>query len=126
TEQVIDPYTRPELPEGMRVSLPNGKQESQRLTEMRRDAAEAHLLDACLTHQANMALFEVAKAAMQQARGPAARAAGEIGALDQYGIEPTQGGIPRAARPGDAAAGDQQVSRALRELHLVPTESKRL
>ncbi len=76
---------------------------------MRRDPPEHVALGRRLAHQADVALLEVADAAVDQLRAAAARAGPEVVALDQRHAEAAEGGVACHARPGDAAADNQQL-----------------
>ena len=60
-------------------------------------------------HQPELALFQVAETALRNPRERAARAAGEIVALDQQTPKTLERQVPERRRAGDPAADDQDV-----------------
>jgi len=68
-----------------------------------------------LVHQAERPVLEVSQTAVDQARRPSARSAGEVGSLEQGGAEPAHRGVTRDAGAGDAAANDEHVDGRLRQ-----------
>ena len=80
-----------------------------RAHEMWRQAAQALALAHRLEHQADVALLEVAQPPVNQLRGAARGAGGEVGALDERGLEATQDGVAGDAGAVDAATDDQHV-----------------
>jgi hypothetical protein len=70
---------------------------------------EAVALDAGLEDEAEVAVLEVADAAVDEAGGAAGGATGEVLALDEGDAEATEGGISGDATAGDAAADDEDI-----------------
>jgi hypothetical protein len=70
---------------------------------------EAVALDAGLEDEAEVAVLEVADAAVDEAGGAAGGAAGEVLALDEGDAQAAQGGISGDATAGDAAADDEDI-----------------
>ena len=77
--------------------------------EVRHQAAQGGAFDRSLAHESDLALLEVAHAAVDQFRGAARRARGEVAALDEPGPQAAHRGVAHDARAGDAAAHDEQV-----------------
>ena len=73
-------------------------QERQHLDEVRRVAAQPLALGERLVDEADVALLQVAQAAVDQLRGLRRRARGEVVALDERGAQPAGGGVERARR----------------------------
>jgi hypothetical protein len=95
-----------------RAARPGGERdhERQRADEVRRDVAHQDGALACgLPGQAPLAVGEVAQAAVDELGAPAARALGEVAALDQRDRQAPAGGVERDARAGDPATDDEHV-----------------
>jgi hypothetical protein len=73
------------------------------------EAQEAVALDAGLEDETEVAVLEVADAAVDEAGGAAGGAGGEVLALDEGDAETAQGGIPGDATAGDTAADDEDI-----------------
>ena len=72
--------------------------------------AQQHLaLDERLAHQAELVIFEVAQAAMDELGAGRGGGAGEVGLLDQQHLEAAAGGVAGDAGTVDAAADDQEI-----------------
>ena len=84
-------------------------EERQHLHQVRGVVAEALALGEGLVDEADVALLEVAQAAVDELRGLRRGAGGEVVALDERGAQAAGGGVERAADAGDAAADDQDV-----------------
>ena len=76
---------------------------------MRRVLDEALAFGQRLVHEPELALVEVAQAAVDELRAPAAGARREVVALDERGAQAPAGRVERDTRPGDAAADDEHV-----------------
>src|SRR5439155_2308028 len=76
-----------------------------------RQAAQHAPLHRRLAHQADVALLEVAHAAVDQLRAAARGARGPVEALDERDPEPAQRRIARHAGARDAAADDEEIER---------------
>ena len=72
-------------------------------------AAQALPLVQGLVDEADLALLEVAKAAVDQLGALRRRARGEVVALDERGAQPAAGGVEGDADAGDAAADHHHV-----------------
>ena len=68
-------------------------------------------LAGALHGDADRALGQVAQAAVDELGAPAARAPGQVAALDERDAQPARGGVQRDAGAGDAAADDEEVER---------------
>jgi len=75
--------------------------ERQRAHEVRRDPLQHGALAQGLEHQPEVAVLEIADAAVHQAARPAAGAPGQVALLQQDGAQAAQGGVPRDAGPRD-------------------------
>ena len=83
-----------------------------------RGGGEQHLaLDQRLAHEAELVIFEVAQAAMDQLAAARAGALGEVVLLAQQHPQAAAGGVAGDAGAVDAAADDQEVVVAARCLH---------
>ena len=76
---------------------------------MRREPSQDLAFVCGLAHQRHVALLEIADAAVNQLRAAAARAGGEVVALDERDGEPAESRIARDTGAGDPAADDEQV-----------------
>jgi hypothetical protein len=65
-----------------------------------------------LEHQFEVAVLQVAEAAVNQLRRTAGGLAGEVAGVAQGDVEAAQGGVARDAGAGRPAADDQDVDRA--------------
>ncbi len=77
--------------------------------EVRRDVEQDAPFPARFEHEMQVAVLQIAHAAVHEPRRPAGGAAGEVLALDEHGPEPAQRGVAGDAGAGDAAADHQQV-----------------
>ena len=75
------------------------------------DLAQDHVLADALLRRVRV-LDGVAPARMQQPVEAPARAFGQVGAVDEDDVEAAQGGVPRHAGAGGAAADDEDVGAA--------------
>jgi hypothetical protein len=82
---------------------------------VRRDAHERSPFPARLEHEMQMAMLEVAHAAMHESRRPARRAASEIVTLDECGGESPKRGVTRDTRAGYPSTNDQHIEFVLAE-----------
>jgi len=80
-----------------------------------REPQESAALDGGLEDEAEVAVLEVAEAAVDEAGGAAGGAAGEVVALHEGHAQAAQGGIAGGASAGDAAADDQDIKGVGRE-----------
>ena len=76
---------------------------------MRRVVPQPLALVQRLVDEPDLALLQVAQAAVDELRRLRRRARGEVVALDQRGAQTAGGGVERGAGAGDAAADDQHV-----------------
>ena len=92
-----------------RVVVGRGDEQAARVLDaVRDDLAQDRVLDHALLGGDGV-LDDVAAAGVQQAVEAAARALGEVAALDEHDVEAAQGGVPRDAGAGGAAADDEDV-----------------
>ena len=89
--------------------LVRGHDEGQRLRKVRRAAQDVHALVQRLAHQVDVALRQVAHAAMHQFGGARAGALGEVVCLDQHHAVAALGRVQRHAQASGAAADDGDV-----------------
>jgi hypothetical protein len=117
--EVVHPHGRPEGPRQAAVHQPvlgeDRDEERQDVDEVRRGVAQDLALAQRLVHEADLALLQVAQAAVDQLGGLGGGARGEVVALDQGGLQAPGGGVEGHAAPGDAAADDEDVEVALRQ-----------
>ena len=73
--------------------------------------AQALALAERLVHEADVAVLQVAQAAVDELRALRRRAAGEVVPLDERGAQPAAGGIEGHPGAGDAAADHEHVER---------------
>ena len=76
---------------------------------MGRDAAQDPALRRGLPHEADVALLEIAHAAVDQFGATTARAGREIHRVDEEDLEARERGVAGDAGPGDPAPDDEQV-----------------
>ena len=69
----------------------------------------------CLVHEPDLALLQVAQAAVDELGGLRRRARGEVVALDERRAKAAGGGVEGDADAGDAAADHQDVERVVGE-----------
>ena len=81
----------------------------ERPHEVRRGAEQRAPLAARLEHEAEVAVLEVAHAAVDEPRRAARGAAREVVALDERDAEAAERGVARDAGAGDPAADDEEV-----------------
>ncbi|MNN14559.1 hypothetical protein D3C81_1276310 [compost metagenome] len=91
------------------VALHHGKQEWQALHQMARVAAQALALKQGMAHQAQVALLDVAQAAVHHLRRLGRGARGKVVLLDQRHTVAAQAGVQRRVGAGDPAADDEDV-----------------
>jgi len=70
---------------------------------------------ACLEHEGELVVLEIAQAAVDQLRRLAAGAAREVALLDHRDQEPAHGRVAGDARAVDAAADDEEVEGGSRQ-----------
>jgi hypothetical protein len=87
---------------------------------VRRHPPQVGTLVERLAHSPELAVREVAEAAVHEARRAARRAAREIAALDERDLQPSGDGVERDAGAGDPAADDEDVEALSREALEVP------
>ncbi len=85
------------------------------LAGVRRNAVDDALLDACLAHQADAPLREIAKATVQQPAAAAAGAEGEVAAVDEAGFEAPESRVARHSRADDPSPDDEDVEDPITE-----------
>ncbi len=108
-EGVIEHEPGGELPAGDASALVDGPDEGEGPDEVGSEPQEAIALDAGLEDEAEVAVLEVADAAVDEAGGAAGGAGGEVLALDEGDAQAPEGGIASGARAGDAAADDEDI-----------------
>src|SRR5262249_38896507 len=84
---------------------------AERRGAVRRGAAKDLSFVGRFAHEADVALLEIADAAVDQLRAAARRARRAVGAPDERGGDAAEGGVARDAGAGDAAADDEEVDR---------------
>ncbi len=87
------------------------QQKRQRMYQVRGVAQQAPALQQRLAHQRHVELRQIADATVDELGRGAARAAGEIPALDEAYAVAARGGIQRDTRPRDAPTDHQDVER---------------
>jgi hypothetical protein len=93
------------------VALQHRKQEGQTLHQMPRVAAQALAFQQGMAYQAQVALFDIAQAAMHHLRRLGRRARCEVALFDQRHAIAAQAGVQCGVGAGHAAAHDQDVER---------------
>ena len=88
-----------------------GMRNGRRLDQVGGVAAQALALVERFVDEPDLALLEVAQAAVDQLGRLRRRARGEVVALDERGAQPTGGGVEGAPDAGDAAADHEHVER---------------
>ena len=76
---------------------------------MRRQLSKAKAFPAGFCDQPEGRVFEIAEPAMDELRGSAGSAAGEVGLLDQRNPQSAQGRVARHARAKNTAANDEHI-----------------
>src|SRR6185436_7571245 len=66
-------------------------------------------LEQRLAHEAKVEVLEIAKPAVDELRGAARGAGGEVGLLDEGDAVPARGGVQGHTGAGDPAADDDEV-----------------
>ncbi len=97
------------------VAAEEWDEEGQRRDEVGRVVQQPLALGQVLVHEANLALLEVAEAAVHHLGGLRRRTRGEVVLLDQRGLQAAARGVERHTGPGDAAADHQHVELLVRQ-----------
>ncbi len=108
-QQVIQPDPGPQFPQGYPVPPVHGEDERQRLDQVRCDVEQDLPFAQRLEDQAEVALFEVAQAAVNQAAGAGAGAPGDVLLIHHDRPEAAHGGISGDTGAGDSGADHEQV-----------------
>jgi hypothetical protein len=108
-EGVIEHEAGGELPAGDASALVDGPDEGKRPDEVGGEPEEAGALDARLEDEGEVAVLEVADAAVDEAGGAAGSPGGEVLALDEGDAQAAEGGIAGDPAAGDTAADDEEV-----------------
>src|SRR5207249_5503716 len=98
------------------VTAVHGHQQPQRPNEMWRVADERLPFGQRFVHKAQLAMLEIAQAAVDQARRAGRRAGAEVVALDKQRPVAVEHRLARDARPIDAAADHDDIEALTREL----------
>jgi hypothetical protein len=114
-EGVVEEEARGELPARHARAGVDGPREGERAHEVRRDAEQRAPLAARLEDEVEVAVLEVAYAAVDEARGAAGGAGAEVVALDEGDAEAAERGVARDAGARDAPADDEEVEGVARE-----------
>ena len=111
--EVVHPHGRAQGPGQAAVHQPvlgeDGDEERQHVDQVRRRVAQDLALPQGLVDEADLALLQVAQAAVHQLRGLRGGAGGEVVPFDQGGAQPTGGSVQGHARAGDPAADHEHV-----------------
>ena len=86
-EGVVEPNAQVDLPQSVWVALVDGVDEAHRSHQSRSGVEEAPALDQPLTHQRKVEIRQVAQTSVDQSRGTAGGAEGEVSLLHQRGLE---------------------------------------
>jgi len=86
-----------------------GHDEVQRVDKVRRVAQQQATLVQRLAHESDVALLQVAEAAVDELRASAGSPLGEIALLHQRCLQPARRCVHRHAQAGRAAADDEHV-----------------
>ena len=108
-EQVVEGEAGADLPCGAGVAPVHGEEQAQRLHEVRGGADEVFALAQGFADEAELAVLEVAEAAVDEAGGAGRRAGAEVVALDEEGLVAGELGFAGDAGAVDAAADDDDV-----------------
>src|SRR3990170_4067591 len=106
-QQVVQPEPGGEFPARDARAAVHRPGELERLDERAGRVEENAPLAARLGYEMEVAVLEVAHAAVHEARRPARRAAREVLALDERHAQPPERRVPRAARARGAPAPDE-------------------
>ena len=107
-DMVIEEQPQPQQPLGPQA-FDMGQDEAQRVDDVRRDLPQGLALGQRLAHQAELAVFEIAQAAVDQLGRGRGCAAGKIVRLEQQDLGPAPGSVTRNARAVDPAANHREV-----------------
>src|SRR5581483_815535 len=119
-KQVIQDHTEAE-PEAVEPgAVVERHEEGKRPDTMRRDPEQDLALSQVLAHEAEIELFQIAQAAMNQARGAGGGPIPEILPLEQGDAQTAQSGIPRDPASDDAPADDDEIEGLARQLAKTP------
>ena len=105
---VVQPQSRAQHPARAQVRLP-GQDETQRMDQVRGLPAYRLTLTQRFAHQAELALFEVAQAAMDQLAAGTGGVCGQVMLLAEQDAQAAAAGVTGDAGAVDAATDDQQV-----------------
>ena len=117
-EPIVGP--QPDADLGVAAAAADRDQHLPRAGQVRRQLAQRVALGRRLANQADVALLQVAQAAVHELGGAAAGAAGEVAALDQPDRQPAQRRVARHPGTGDPAADDQHVEGLVGQAPEVP------
>ena len=107
-EMIVEEQSEPDEPG--RALLGRVRQhEAHRPNDMRCGSQQNFALDQRFAHQAELVIFEIAQAAMDQFAGTRRRALGQIVLLAQDDRETAARSVPGDAGAVDAAANDEQI-----------------
>src|SRR5205823_4961902 len=113
-QPVVEREPERDLPALAPRALVDGNAELERRDEVRREAQQPLALLERLAHEPDLEVLEVAEPAVNEPRGRAARATGEIVALDEEHREPRERGLARDRGAVDAPADHDHVERSAR------------
>ncbi len=114
-EEVIKDEADPEFPGWHAGRIVEGQYEAQRPDQVRRIAQQPATFVQGFVDQVEVAVFQVAQAAVDELGRETAGAGGEVALVDQSDAQAAQHGVQRDAGAGDAAAEDEQIERSVRE-----------
>ena len=110
-EEIVDPHSGGELPARDPVSLVDREGERERPDEVRRDGQQDAPLAQRLGDEPDLAVLQIAEAAVDQPARPRAGSGREVAPLDQPDPQPAHRRIARHAGADDPAPDDEQVER---------------
>ena len=108
-ERVVEGQADPELPQGESVAAVGGEQELARLDQVTGDLVEASALAQGLVDEPDLALLEVADAAVDQSARARRCAKGQVTGVDDQDPQAAHGRVAGDTGARDAGADDQQV-----------------
>src|SRR5262249_30770015 len=113
-QRVVDPQADVDVGEGRLLAFVDGDQERDGAYEVRRPPHLQRALVGALEDQAELAVLEVAEAAVDELGGLRGGPRPEVTLLDQHDAEAAVGRVAGDAGAGDAAADDHHVEGMLR------------
>ena len=107
-DQIVNEETEPEHDRRTTPGIER-QHEAKRPDQVRRHPQQHLALAERCVHQAERAVFQIAKPAMDQLRGRRRRARRQVVLFEQHDLQAAPGGVARDAGAVDAAADDREI-----------------